>query len=381
MSQTQHQNRPAATPEDRDPAVLVDVLVLSGDLVLFDAIRAAIGERNPVWRARSAEESVDLLLTGRCGVLLVDMAAVSGTPTTLIERIAEQFPDLVIVVAGRREDEAVLARLISSGAVYRFMHKPLTARRAGMFLQASIRRHVELRESQGGAPLIPVPALPSRFDPRKWLFVGAGVLLFIAILYFAGGPREAPPPEGDEPADPPPAAATVPSVPLSDPVLSRARAAYAAGRYEAPEGRNALDLYAAVLLARPGQAEATAGLAATVEHVVAEARAAAAAGQADEARRLLERLEDVAPGEDAVAQLAAELAPSAPTAVPTDTPATVAMSPATDDAPVAARSPNRGPVTSLAVASPGTGARPMTTRTPGPPGPIPLRRGSRTQTN
>jgi hypothetical protein len=63
------------TPEIRDPAVLVDVLVLSADLLLFDAIRGAIGERNPVWRARSAEESVDLLLTGRCGVLLVDMAA------------------------------------------------------------------------------------------------------------------------------------------------------------------------------------------------------------------------------------------------------------------------------------------------------------------
>ena len=41
-----------------DSGVMVDVVVLSGDLSLFEAIRHAVGERNPVWRARSAEESV-----------------------------------------------------------------------------------------------------------------------------------------------------------------------------------------------------------------------------------------------------------------------------------------------------------------------------------
>ena len=82
----------------------MDVVVLSGDLSLFEAIRHAVGERNPVWRARSAGESVELLLTGRCGVLLIDMAAVSTQPATLVEQIVAQFPDVVVVVAGRRAD-------------------------------------------------------------------------------------------------------------------------------------------------------------------------------------------------------------------------------------------------------------------------------------
>ena len=310
MSPALPQTRPAAQAESRDSAVLVDVLVLSTDLLLFDAIRGAIGERNPVWRARSAEESVDLLLTGRCGVLLVDMAAVSGTPTTLISQMAEQFPDLVIVVAGRREDEALLAQLISSGCVYRFMHKPITAKRAGMFLQAAVRRHAELRGATTRAPLIPLTAvLPGRFDPRKWMFVGAGVLIFVAMLWFAGGgsQRDAMPDAG-EPADPPPARAAAPSTPLSDPVLSRARAAYAAGRYESPPGRNALDLYAAVLLSNPDQPEAREGLDATVARVADSARAASASGDADEAMRLLARLQDVAPQMPDVGGLEAELA-------------------------------------------------------------------------
>ena len=309
MSPALPQTRPAAETESRDSAVLVDVLVLSTDLLLFDAIRGAIGERNPVWRARSAEESVDLLLTGRCGVLLVDMAAVSGTPTTLISQMAEQFPDLVIVVAGRREDEALLAQLISSSCVYRFMHKPITAKRAGMFLQAAVRRHAELRGATSRAPLIPLTAvLPGRFDPRKWMFVGAGVLIFVAILWFAGGgSRRDAMPDAAEPADPAPARAAAPSTPLSDPVLSRARAAYAAGRYESPPGRNALDLYAAVLLSNPDQPEAREGLDATIARIADSARAASDSGDADEAMRLLARLRDVAPQMPDVASLESDL--------------------------------------------------------------------------
>ena len=309
MSPALPQTLTPAQAESRDSAVLVDVLVLSTDLLLFDAIRSAIGERNPVWRARSAEESVDLLLTGRCGVLLVDMAAVSGAPTTLISQMAEQFPDLVIVVAGRREDETLLAQLISSGCVYRFMHKPLTAKRAGMFLQAAVRRHAELRGASSRTPLIPLDAvLPGRFDPRKWLFVGAGVLIFVAILWFAGGgERRDATATAEEPADPPPARAVAPAAPLSDPVLSRARAAYAAGRYESPPGRNALDLYAAVLLSNPDQPEAREGLEATVARIAGAAREASARGDAEEAARLLARLQDVAPGLSAVEALDVEL--------------------------------------------------------------------------
>ena len=309
MSPALPQTHPTAQAESRDSAVLVDVLVLSTDLLLFDAIRSAIGERNSVWRARSAEESVDLLLTGRCGVLLVDMAAVSGTPTTLISQMAEQFPDLVIVVAGRREDEALLAQLISSSCVYRFMHKPITAKRAGMFLQAAVRRHAELRGATSRAPLIPLTAvLPGRFDPRKWMFVGAGVLIFVAILWFAGGgSRRDAMPDAAEPADPAPARAAAPSTPLSDPVLSRARAAYAAGRYESPPGRNALDLYAAVLLSNPDQPEAREGLDATIARIADSARAASDSGDADEAMRLLARLRDVAPQMPDVASLESDL--------------------------------------------------------------------------
>ncbi len=125
-------------------------------------------------------------------------------------------------------------------------------------------------------------------------------------------------------------------------MLSRARAAFQAGRYESPAGRNALDLYAAVLLADQSQPEARDGLDRTVAKVVAQARTAAASGEQAEAQRLLGRLQAVAPGNAATVRLAALLAPPpaviaaepAPVTrapvVPQPMPATVASTPPTD---------------------------------------------------
>jgi hypothetical protein len=76
--------------------------------------------------------------------------------------------------------------------------------------------------------------------------------------------------------------------------------ALAAGRYEAPPGRNALDLFAAVLLARPDHPEARAGLGETATRLMALATSKAQAGEEDEARRLVERVLAVDAGHAAV---------------------------------------------------------------------------------
>ena len=309
---------------------MVDVVVLSAETALFEAIRSAIGERNPVWRARTTEESVDLLMTSRCGVLVVDTDAVSIEVTTLIEQIAEQFPEVVMVVAGRREDEAPLARLVSEGLVYRFMHKPLSAKRAGMFLGASIRHHVERRESRVPASRRPrVARLQARVESRKWLFVATGLGLFVAaVAVFLGSyRREAAPAET---ASTPRVAAPAPrpTGPQADPVLARARAALAGGRYESPAGRNALDLYAAVLLARPDHAEARAGLDKTIGHIVAEARQTADTGRKGEANRLLQRVLAVDPHNGAATALSQKLRPRPAPSLPEAAPVTMAPTPA-----------------------------------------------------
>ena len=340
------------------PALMVDVVVLTGDVELYEAIRHAVGERNPVWRARSAEESVDLLLTGRCGVLLIDMAAVTARPATLVEQIVDQFPDVVVVVAGRREDESVLAGLVSDGLVYRFMHKPLSPKRAGMFLNAAIRSHVERREGRATEPLLPlVRELKSRVDPRKWLVVGSGLVVFLAVLAAVLVTRYGRLPAPDHAASG--SQAVVPAAPLADPVLSRARAALAAGRYDAPPGRNALDLYAAVLLTRPDDIEARRGLATTIERLVADAERAAASGDAAEARRVAQRVlqadSENAAARAVLATLERQPPAPVPVAAPSALPATLADTPAQPGPSLATAAPpdeatrlSRVPVTRFA---------------------------------
>jgi TonB family protein len=355
---------------------MVDVVVLTADLAILEATRHAVGERNPVWRARSAEESVDLLLTGRCGVLLIDMAAVTAKPAALIEQIVDQFPDVVVVVAGRREDESVLAGLISDGLVYRFMHKPLSPKRAGMFLNAAIRSHVERREGRVTEPLLPlVRELKSRVDPRKWLFVGGGLIVFLAVLAAVLIARYARPPEPDPTAAA--ARSAVPSAPLADPVLSRARAALAAGRYEAPPGRNALDLYSAVLLTRPDDAEARRGFQATIGHLVANAERAAAAGDAAEARRIAQRVLQADSGNQAARTVLARL--QLPRTVPTAVVEPVIPSiPADAGSPQAARhdaAPSPADNADLLARGPVTRLTPVpATAPPPPPAPAPALR-------
>ena len=318
---------------------MVDVVVLSDDVALFQATRDAIGERNPVWRARTAAESVELLLTGRCGVLMLDMGAVSTQPASLVAQIVDQFPDVVVVVAGRRDDEPLLAQLVSDGHVYRFMHKPLSPKRAGMFLQAAIRAHLERREGRDRTLRLPgVGTLPSRFDLRKWLFVGGGLALFVVALAAVLVARH----DGGE-ARKPAQATTRPAAaptngPRADPVLSSARAALAAGRYEAPPGRNALDLYAAVLLARPGNAEARDGLTATAGILMERAEAAMASGDATEARRLAQRVLSVSADHAQARELLARLEAPAPTPVQTaaQTPPAVTTAAGPDSSPAGA---------------------------------------------
>lgn len=318
--------RPAPPETDaRRPGLLVDVAVLTTDSGLFETVRRAVGEQNPVWRAGSAEETVDLLLSGRCGVLLVDMASTAAA-AALIEQIKDQFPDVVTVVAGRRDDETSLGRLVSEGLVYRFMHKPLTPKRAGMFLNAAIRRHVEIRDPQR-ARLIPAdPAAPRRGEAAKWAFVAGGVLLCAGLLWALSGRHRdtvGAPPAASTPTAAP--AADTGSAVRADPVLSSARAAFEAGRYESPPGRNALDLYHAVLLARPDATEARDGLGRTVALLAEQARIAHARGDADEAHRLLDRLLGVAAADPVVTALQQQLAPPPPAVV---APAPAAVAPA-----------------------------------------------------
>ena len=275
----------------RSTGKAVDVVLLSAAEEIFETTRNAIGEEHALWRAETAAEATDLLLSGRCGVLIVDLGTPGLDPVGLVRQVSRQFPDLVVVATGRQTDAPLLGSTISEGLVYRFMHKPLSPNRAGMFLDHAIRFHAERRAQSGlvHALLPTVTDLPPRVERRYWYGTAAGVLVVIAALtaYLL---------QRDSVESPLGAVAQVPGAGIPPEVLlPRANAALEAGRLERPEGDNALDLYRDVLLAEPNDAAARAGLDRAAGLVLEQAHAESVAGRGDEARRLVRRVLSVDP--------------------------------------------------------------------------------------
>lgn len=295
-------------PVRRKSDAAVDVVLLSADEQIFETTRNAVADHHPVWRAHSADEAIEFLVSGRCGVLVLDLGTLSTEATGLIRQVTQQFPDLVVVAAGRQADEPLLAGMVSEGLVYRFMHKPLSPNRAGMFLAAAIRAHAERRAHPGIVEvLLPsVTHVPDRIE-RKYLYAAAAgaLALIVGLAVWLGGDDERDPRDaGPEPVS----ASSQPSgAARVDALLIRANAALGAGQLESPARDNALDLFGEILLAQPQNADARAGLERAAELVLTQAHSESVAGRGEEARRLVRRVLSVDPANSLALAMQARL--------------------------------------------------------------------------
>ena len=310
-------------PPHRGSAAAVDVVLLSTDEQIFETTRNAVGEQHPVWRAHSTDEAIDHLVSGRCGVLVIDLGTLPSEPASFVLQVTRQFPDLVVVATGRQTDAPMLGSMISDGLIYRFMHKPLSPNRADMFLSHAIASHAERRKHRGIVQvLLPdVAQLPPRVERRFRYGAVFAVLLAVGALVAYLMQRDGTPDTADDGTsselDRPQGAGIPPDV-----LLPRAAAALAAGRLEAPADDNALDLYRDVLLAQPRHPEASAGLDRATGLLLEKAHAESVAGRGDEARRLVRRVLGVDPANPLALAMQARLEVPLPNAAePAERPA------------------------------------------------------------
>ena len=239
------------------PGQVVDVVVLSSDAGLLEVLRDSAGSEHALWDAPSADSAVDHLVGGRCDVLVADLGSLRGDVSSLIVRLQAQFPELIVMATGRREEEGAVATLISTGRIYRFLHKPVSPARAGQFLNAATRRYNELRDVQ------PIALQTVRIIARKRPFLSkalvaaAGTGVLAAVIAFVIW-------QSQETSLPATMQTThVGDVSAEDQVKSKlgsAQIAYLSGRLIDPRGDNALEYYKAVLGLQPRNAEAQAGL-------------------------------------------------------------------------------------------------------------------------
>jgi len=225
----------------------VDVVLLTADLKLLSTMREAASAHHELWHADSANSAAELLMGGHSGILVADLAQVEGDAVSLFERLQKQFPELIILATGRREEEAAVAGAISSGCIYRFLHKPVSTARAAQFLGTATRRYGELREVEALA-LATIQQAANR--PRLAKFgpgVTAAVIVGAACVWWGMHRQQHP------------AVTTTVRSPV-DEFLSRAQEAFKAGRLSDETNENSLALYRSALAVAPDSEAARAGI-------------------------------------------------------------------------------------------------------------------------
>jgi TonB family protein len=89
----------------------------------------------------SEAELTPHLNSRRVSVALLDSMFIEGDLAGLAERLRDTWNDLVLVVVGTAEEQSKVASQITSGVVYRFLHRPVSAPRVRLFVEAALRRH------------------------------------------------------------------------------------------------------------------------------------------------------------------------------------------------------------------------------------------------
>jgi TonB family protein len=279
---------------------IVELVVLTADAAFLQTLRDAVGGARRLWHVPSPDKVSDLLVAGEVGIVVLDVQTLRDNARVFVEQIKRQFPDLVLVAAGHRDDETSLAALISSGLVYRFIHKPMSPARAKLFAEAAIKKYEDQRRRAAETPQR-ISASPAR---PVWLIGGAvaAVLIVGTIAWIAHRSNAI------EPALPLSSESAKPAAEST--LLAHAAAALAANRLTDPAGDNALDLYLQLQARNPADSNARAGLAEVHERLLARAENALLEERLDEAAAAIETARKSGVESGRIAFLTAQLAKS-----------------------------------------------------------------------
>jgi TonB family protein len=119
----------------------VAIAALTQDRALIGLLRSVVDPSNELILVTSEAELTPHLNSRRVSVAILDSMFIEGDLGGLAERLRDTWSDLVLVVVGTAEEQSKVASQITSGVVYRFLHRPVSAPRVRLFVEAALRRH------------------------------------------------------------------------------------------------------------------------------------------------------------------------------------------------------------------------------------------------
>jgi protein TonB len=214
----------------------------------------------------------DEMLRHGSSLALLDSAAVEEPLARMVDTLTRQFPDLRLMVAGQTTEQTLLASRIANERVFRFVHKPASAQRIKLFLDAAARDTGRSRTATSAVEGAP-PRPPSRLAFILAGLVAVCIAAAAAWLFW---------PEG--------AAARLNARDLAklEQMMQQARQATAAQRFVSFDGSSGAELYRDVLKLDAVNEEARTGLDNALTSALRVAQQELAAGQLDAATNTME---------------------------------------------------------------------------------------------
>jgi TonB family protein len=282
------------------------LLALTQDEQLLETLKKMTNATHEVRAAASEIDFSAALLAHHAGVAVLDCAAVATPIAQLTQRLQAQFPELVLIVAGSIDEQAMLAAQITDGSVHRFLHKPVSEQRVRLFVEAAWRRYEEAH----AAPSATSAASAGRRGRSDigWALLAACAVIAGPLAWIGTHPSlPAPHAARASPAASPAPSVTVRADPALESLLSRAAQALNAGRLATPAGASAADLYREALRRNARDPRALKGLEQVIGRLLSGAEAQLQQGHLDAAQRLAGEARAISPDHPRVAFLMAQI--------------------------------------------------------------------------
>lgn len=265
---------------------------MSADRKLIDLLRDSVAGMHRVWRADDVAHAGELLVTAVNPVFLVDASLADCDTCEIVNRLHEQFPDLAIIVAGKHDNEALLAPLVSSGVIFRRLDSQASAETIRIIVDATQRWPRPKSDPPADVPRrrlsdaiadirpsiqLPKLKLPRISVDRAWVRRWSGrclrlvALLLIVWVLAALKPWKHAAELYAQLRPAPAAPVVIDNAAKLRKLLDDAATALVRNRLVDPPGRNALELYRAALALDPDNELARYGIDNVADRLLAEA--------------------------------------------------------------------------------------------------------------
>ena len=283
----------------RQAGTVRNLVAMTHDPALVAALRELAATGMPLDVVEDLRGLADLLMQHEAAVALLDTQALGVPADAAVDAIRNQFPEVLLMVAGQAAEQNMLASRIADQKVFRFVHKPASTQRLRLFMEAATQSG---ERNAAGATSVTHPGHASAAPPTGGnsllpVFAGvAGVVVLAIGGWLLMRKDEAPSPMIHAPA-------AAPSSPELAALLARAEAAYAAGALVAADGSSAAELYRQALRIDADHAAAAEGFDRAIEGALTSAEQALLAGRLEQARVTAELLRLIAPDNSRLAFL------------------------------------------------------------------------------